>query len=144
MAREQTRESKNAVFWGDKHCDFFKNLRFVGIYRLQHQGGKNARARDNVRSNQRPKYAAKKYFKFYKAKSFSFFQNNLWLYNLNHILRLPNGFRFFLSSCIVSYSYRIICIAHTADIWDYHSMFSRYSSWSCKMSIIILLCFTNF
>jgi hypothetical protein len=49
---------KNAVFWDVTLCDFCKNIRFGGTYRLHHQGDKNRQARNNVRKNYQPNHAA--------------------------------------------------------------------------------------
>jgi hypothetical protein len=42
---------KNAVFWDVTQYGSFKNRRFGGMYRLQHEDDKNQRARNNVSSN---------------------------------------------------------------------------------------------
>jgi hypothetical protein len=42
---------KNAVFLDVTPCGRCKNRRFGGTYRLHHQGDKNRRARNNVKSN---------------------------------------------------------------------------------------------
>jgi hypothetical protein len=42
---------KNAVIWDVTPCDFCKNQRFGVTYRLNHQGDKDRRARNNVISN---------------------------------------------------------------------------------------------
>jgi hypothetical protein len=46
---------KNAVFWDMTPCGSYKNRRFVGTYRLHHQGEENRRARNDVSNNVRPK-----------------------------------------------------------------------------------------
>jgi hypothetical protein len=43
---------KNVVFWDITQCGYFKNRRFVGTYRLNHEGDENQRARSNVTSMQ--------------------------------------------------------------------------------------------
>jgi hypothetical protein len=48
---------KNAVLWDVVPCGSYKNRRSAGTYRLQHQGGKNRRAWNNVSSNWQPKHA---------------------------------------------------------------------------------------
>jgi hypothetical protein len=42
---------KNATFCDVKPSGSCRNRRFVGTYRLHHQGDKNPRARSNVSSN---------------------------------------------------------------------------------------------
>jgi hypothetical protein len=42
---------KNAIFWDVMPCGCCKNRCSGGTYRLHHQGDKNQRARNNVRSN---------------------------------------------------------------------------------------------
>jgi hypothetical protein len=42
---------KNAVFWDVTPCVSCTNRRFEGAYRIQHQGDKNRRARNNVSRN---------------------------------------------------------------------------------------------
>jgi hypothetical protein len=39
---------KNAVFWDVTSCGLYKNLRFGGLYRHHHQGGKNRRAWESL------------------------------------------------------------------------------------------------
>jgi hypothetical protein len=41
---------ENAVVWDVTSCGCCKNQRFGGAYRVQHQGEKNQRARNNVNS----------------------------------------------------------------------------------------------
>jgi hypothetical protein len=50
---------KKNVFWDVTPRGFCKSRRFRGIYRLNHQGDKNRRARN--KADQQPKQAAKKY-----------------------------------------------------------------------------------
>jgi hypothetical protein len=42
---------KNAVFWDVTHCGFRENRRFGGTSRLDHQGDKSLRTRNNVSRN---------------------------------------------------------------------------------------------
>jgi hypothetical protein len=51
---------KNAVFWDVTPCGSCKNQRYVGTYRLHHQGDKNRRVRSNIMTNYRPTHSAKK------------------------------------------------------------------------------------
>jgi hypothetical protein len=41
---------KNVVFWNIAPCGSCKNQRFIGMYRLQHQGGKDQRATNDLSS----------------------------------------------------------------------------------------------
>jgi hypothetical protein len=52
---------KNVVFGDVTPCGSCNNRRFQRTYRLCDQGDKNRRARNNVRSNWKPKQAPKKY-----------------------------------------------------------------------------------
>jgi hypothetical protein len=49
---------KNAVFWDVTPCGSFKNQRFGGMQRINHQVDKNLRAR-NVSSNLEPKHCSR-------------------------------------------------------------------------------------
>jgi hypothetical protein len=51
---------KTAVFWDVTPCDSYKNGRLGGMFRANHQGEENRRARNNVGSNRQPKLCAKK------------------------------------------------------------------------------------
>jgi hypothetical protein len=53
---------KNAVFWDVTLCGSCENRGFGGIYRCNHVGDRNRRARNNVSSNKQPKLAAKEYY----------------------------------------------------------------------------------
>jgi hypothetical protein len=51
-------------------CGSCRNPRFGGIYRLNYQGGKSLRAKNDVSSNQQPKHAMKHVLNSFENKQF--------------------------------------------------------------------------